>query len=81
MRGAAKKGTAFAGLPFDQLFSQISKAALIDVLYCACQLGTDETPEQIASQAARNALIALEGRCDRVPHDLRRAAEVPIDSD
>ena len=79
--GISKKPPLMTSPEFGRLFSKISKAALIDVLWCASQLGTDESPEQIAAQAARNAVIALEARGDRIPADLRTISEQPIDSD
>jgi hypothetical protein len=76
-----KKGPAMCGREFSALMSQASKMALIDALWCACQLGTDESREQITSQAARNLVYALRERGDRIPVDLQRAADMRIDSD
>lgn len=80
-RGLGKKPPAMASRAFDRLFSQCSKAALIDVLWCACQLGTDETADQIATQAARNAVIALDARRDAIPREIADVAKQRIDAD
>jgi hypothetical protein len=79
--GLGKKPVVMASNAFSNLFSQVSKAALIDALWCACQLGTDESREQILTQAARNMVIALRERGDRVPPDIQHAADLKIDSD
>ncbi|OFW37676.1 MAG: hypothetical protein A3J29_06285 [Acidobacteria bacterium RIFCSPLOWO2_12_FULL_67_14b] len=70
-----------ASVPFAAMFSQLSKGALIDTLWCASQLGTNETAAEIASQAARNAAIALGLRGDGVPADVQAQSEQRIDSD
>lgn len=76
-----KKPALLCGQPFRQMFDKMSKAALIDTLYCACQLGTNETGPEIATQAARNAVIALKNRGDRVPPEIISQSENSIDSD
>lgn len=76
-----KKPAVMASRAFAALFDQVSKAALIDSLWCACQSGTDESEPQIATQAARNVVIALEHRRDRVPHEIKSQGENVIDSD
>jgi hypothetical protein len=81
MPGCSKKPAVMASRDFARMFNQLSKAALIDALWCACQLGTDESPEQIASQAARNAQIALHHRGDRWPTEIITVARGRIDSD
>lgn len=81
MRGITKKGLRMASPHFDAAFSRISKAALMDALWCACQLGTDESSGQIEAQAARNASAALYARGDRIPRDIAEMAIRTIDSD
>lgn len=81
MPGLGKKPPALATFEFAVVFDGISKAALIDALWCACQLGTDESDEQIFAQAARNAQIALRDRGDRCPQAIAIAAAQRIDSD
>ncbi len=81
MPGLGKKPPMMAPDSFARMCEQWSKAALIDVLFCACQLGTDESLDQIATQAARNAVIVCDYRQDRVPASLRECAERRIDSD
>jgi hypothetical protein len=76
-----KKGVCMATPEFARVFDQISKAALIDALWCACQLGTNETPEEILTQAARNAVIALNQRGDRLPATMASLAHGHIDAD
>lgn len=66
---------------FAALIGKASKAALVDALWNACHLGTDESTEQITTKAARELRIALDARCDRVPVILRNRAAWPIDSD
>ena len=73
--------TKVCSLAFAGLMDKASKAALIDALWCACQLGTDETPEQILAQGARELRAALEMRGERVSRLVRDAAAVRIDSD
>ena len=79
--GQAKKPPLMASDAFTALFAQMSKAALIDTLWCACQLGTNEESAEISTQAARNAVIALEARHDRVPTNIKAQAALSIDSD
>ena len=81
MAGFRKKLPVLTPAAFTDMFDKISKAALIDALWCASQLGTDETHEQITSLAARNAQIALRERGDRCPPEITTAASVRIDSD
>lgn len=81
MSGLGKKGPVMAGREFARMFDQISKAALIDALWCACQLGTDESADQITTKAAREAAIALVNRGDRVPRDIVTQTKHLIDSD
>ena len=81
MAGLGKKPPLLSSQPFAALFDQVSKAALIDALWCACQLGTDESEQQIATQAARNVVIALRQRGDRIPSTLQSQSENRIDSD
>jgi hypothetical protein len=76
-----KKGPLFASGEFDELIGCYSKAALVDALWCACQLGTDESREEITTKAAREMLIALNLRDDRVRPALVAAAVRRIDSD
>lgn len=76
-----KKPAAMASAPFARLFGKLSKQALIDALYCASQLGTNDSEPQIATQAARNAVIALIHRRDRVPGELLSQSKNRIDSD
>lgn len=76
-----KKPAVMCAPEFRTLLNQLSKAALIDTLWCACQLGTDESTPQITAQAARNAVAALRVREDRIPKDLEVAADALIDSD
>jgi FixJ family two-component response regulator len=59
---------------FATMFDPVSKAALIDALWMACQLGTDESVEQITAQAASAVLAALRHRADRIPADIVAAA-------
>jgi uncharacterized protein YceH (UPF0502 family) len=66
---------------FHTLFAQVSKDALIDALWCASQIGTDETTPQITAKAARELIIACNQRGDRPPTELVEAAKVRIDSD
>ena len=70
-----------ASQEFARLFSQLSKAALIDALWCACQLGTNESADEIATQAARNVVPAMAHRGDRVPKDIVNIVGRPIYSD
>lgn len=81
MAGLGKKPPMMASADFARLFDQISKAALIDALWCACQLGTDESREQITTKAAREVGLALKNRGDKIPSDIRYEAHKPIDSD
>jgi hypothetical protein len=55
------------------VFDGLSKAALIDALWCACQLGTDESEEQILSRMARESKLAIDARGDK-PSSRTRAA-------
>lgn len=80
MRGV-KKPAAMASRDFALLFGKCSKQALIDALWCACQLGTDESDAGITTQAARNMIIALRERGDVIPTGMEAIAEQPIDSD
>lgn len=66
---------------FVRVLGGASKQALIDALWCACQLGTDESSEQITTQAARNLVIAQRQRGDRVIQVVLTAANGRIDSD
>lgn len=68
------RGPVMTTTDFDRMFSQISKSALIDALWCACQLGTNDTYEEITIQAARNVEAALRARHDRIPTDITEAA-------
>jgi len=79
--GVTKKPVLVASERFSQVVGLASKAALVDALWCACQLGTDESEEQILAQAARNLRIALHLRGDRAPATVEAAADTPIDSD
>jgi hypothetical protein len=81
MSGLGKKPAAMASAGFARMFDQLSKAALIDVLWCACQLGTDESSDEITTQAARNAIAAMAVRKDRIPKDIAAQARLRIDSD
>lgn len=76
-----KKPVLVASDAFRRLFQPLSKASLIDALWCACQLGTNESAEEIATQAARNAVIAMELREDRIPPALVEQSKRRIDSD
>ena len=75
------KSARIASNQFVSAMSLMSKQALIDTLWCACQLGTDESEQQIFTQAARNAVIALADRGDRQHPSISNAAILPIDSD
>src|SRR5262245_55024754 len=79
--GISKKQNRMASDRFTILLGECSKVALIDALWCACQLGTDESEQEITAPAARNVVIALELRGDRIPKGMREAASVHIDSD
>jgi hypothetical protein len=81
MTGVGKKPALMASGEFRRALDRYSKMALLDALWCACQLGTDESSEEITTQAARNVLIALETRGDYIPNYLRKLAERHIDSD
>ena len=80
MRGI-KKGTALCSPEFARVMDKASKAALIDALWCACALGTNETALEILAQASRNLLVALQQRGDRVWPGLNDLAHGHIDSD
>jgi hypothetical protein len=80
-RGLGKKGPEMASDEFDALIGVYSKSALVDALWCACQLGTDESKEEITTKAAREMQIALNLRGDRVRPALVAAAVRRIDSD
>jgi hypothetical protein len=80
-RGLGKKGPQMASEDFDAMIGCYSKAALIDALWCACALGTDESFEQITTKAAREMKIALNTRGDRVRPELVAASVRRIDSD
>ena len=69
MSGLGKKPAMLASPHFAAMFEQLSKAALIDTLYYACQLGTDDD-EGITISAAKNAATALRDRGDRLPKDI-----------
>ena len=73
-RGLGKKGPLCASGKFDELIGCYSKAALVDALWCACQLGTDESKEEITTKAAREMQAALNLRGDRVRPALVAAA-------
>lgn len=81
MAGITKKQALMSSRPFAAMFDKVSKAALIDSLWCACQLGTDESEPQIATQAARNVVVALKSRGDKVPYEIESQSENVIDSD
>lgn len=81
MAGVGKKPPTMASREFVSAFDRFSKAAILDALWCACQLGTDETTEQITTQAARNVVVALDHRGDYVPTFTRGLAERRIDAD
>ena len=81
MAGLGKKRTAVCSVAFAGQFDKLSKAALIDALWCACQLGTNETAEEIEAQAARNAKCALAMRGDKLPKGIAEFARRTIDSD
>jgi hypothetical protein len=81
MSGVGKKPAEMCSRAFESAFSCMSKAALIDALWCASQLGTNETAEEIEAQAARNACAALRERGDRVPPILAEMEKRRIDSD
>lgn len=76
-----KKPPLMCSREFARMCRMFSKAALVDALWCACQLGTDESPEQITIKAARELEAALGSRGDRVPSSLSTLAALPIDSD
>jgi len=80
-RGLGKKGTFYAPASFDELLGCYSKAALVDALWCACQLGTNESTEEITIRAAREMQIALRTRGDRVRPALVATAALPLDGD
>lgn len=75
------KGVLMAPESFAQMFAQVSKAALIDALWCASQLGTNETEEEITTKAAREVRIALQNRGDVTSRAINAAAEAPLESD
>ncbi len=83
--GITKKPAAMASPEFAALMAHASKAALIDALWCACQLGTDDSPDQILIQACRNLDAALQARGDRLPAKVAKAitgiADLKIDAD
>jgi hypothetical protein len=81
MANINNKPPMMASREFVAVIGALSKAALIDALWCACQLGTNETAEEILTQAARNALAACTARHDRVFPALRELADKTIDSD
>ena len=85
LRGSAErsweKGTFYAPASFDELLGCYSKAALVDALWCACQLGTNESTEEITIRAAREMQIALRTRGDRVRPALVATAALPLDGD
>lgn len=81
MSGIGKKPALVASDAFTKLLDQLSKAALIDALWCACQLGTNDSEEEITIQAARNAVAALRMRSDRIPKDIAACAEDLLESD
>lgn len=81
LRGIGKKPALMASGEFDAMAGSISKAALVDALWCACQLGTDESADEIATQAARNIEIALRERGDKIPRDVAGFAAKPLSSD
>jgi hypothetical protein len=76
MAGVGKKHTLMASREFSFAFDDLSKQALIDVLWCACQSRTDDSPEQIFARASREAVLALRERGDRVPKTIRIASQV-----
>lgn len=76
-----KKPPMMAAESFVEMFAGVSRAALVDALWCACQLGTDETTEEITTQAARNVQIALRHRDDVIRAAISRAAAGRLDSD
>lgn len=63
------------------LFGRFTKAQLLDAIYTACHLGTDESDEQIGVQMARNIQAALYDRGEHIPKWLATEAEKRIDSD
>lgn len=75
-----KKPAAMASHEFARMFSQVSKQALIDALWCASQLGTNDTIEEYIANAAKNVEIALRERGDRIPPDIAAAATMSIDA-
>lgn len=79
--GIFKKPALLCSPAFELMCESVSKKALVDALWCACQLGTDKSEEQIRAQAARNLRIALDGRGDALPKPISAASEVAIDSD
>jgi|TARA_R110000824_G_scaffold41944_1_gene124183 hypothetical protein len=79
-RGLGKKGPLCASTEFDALIGSYSKAALVDALWCACQLGAD-THEEITTRGAREMRIALRMRGDRVRPELVAIAERHRDGD
>ena len=80
MMGRIKK-RATSPAEFVRLLDAVSKAALIDAMWNACQLGTDESEGQITAKACRETLLALKYRGDALPMPMRVAARTPIDSD
>jgi FixJ family two-component response regulator len=81
MAGLGKKPALCCSREFAQLCDGISKAALVDALWNACQLGTNESAEEIETQAARNIYAALSAREDRIPKEVNAVAARRIDSD
>lgn len=80
-RGLGKKGPLCCSDEFDAMIGCYSKAALVDALWCACQLGTNESSEEITIRAAREMEIALNTRGDRVRPALVAAAGRRIEGD
>jgi hypothetical protein len=80
-RGLGKKGVAFASPDFDVFASSLSKAALVDIIWGLCQLGTDESGREITIKFAREARCILPGRGDPVPAWVSNHENKRIDSD
>lgn len=76
-----KKTTLFASLEARKLFGQLSKAALLDMCYTLSQLDTNESDEQIITKMAREALIVLGERQDRIPTVFWSLAKRKIDGE
>lgn len=79
--GITKKPALLCSDEFRRLVSPVSKAALVDALWYACQLGTNDTDAEYTIRAAREIVHALRDRGDRVPADLQRVSVRPLTDD